>query len=387
MNRKKGIILAAVIILVFGVALILYFGGKRLGGGSSKEKVYVEQVASLGGAGAQNRYSGVVESQKTFDIQKNQERLIKEVFVKVGDEVIVGTPLFEYDTEEVQNQINQDRLELEDMENQISGFNHQIASLEGERRNAPEDQKFQYTTQIQTLQTSIKQTEFSKKSKEVEIQRQQQTIENAVVKSELAGIVKSMSESGADPMTGQPLPYMSILAMGEFRVRGKINEQNIWEIQQGQTVLIRSRLDESKVWEGVISEIDTTPATENSNSFMSFGGAPGETASTYSFYVPLDNIEGLMLGQHVFIELDFGQQEVMEGVWLYEGYLIMEEDSFVWVDNGKGKLEKRKVELGSYDENLGLYEVVSGVSNEDYITYPMPMLYEGMPTTTEEVLD
>ena len=33
-----------------------------------------------------------------------------------------------------------------------------------------------------------------------------------------------------------------------------------------------------------------------------------------------------------------------------ESYIVKEKkEAYVWADNGKGKLEKRKVELGKYD--------------------------------------
>ena len=55
----------------------------------------------------------------------------------------------------------------------------------------------------------------------------------------------------------------------------------------------------------------------------------------------------------------------------------------MWADNGKNRLEKREVELGEYDENLGAYEIVSGLSGEDAIAFPMEGLYEGVATVTD----
>ena len=41
-----------------------------------------------------------------------------------------------------------------------------------------------------------------------------------------------------------------------------------------------------------------------------------------------------------------------------------------WADNGKGKLEKRTVELGEYDEGMDLYEITSGLELTDSIAWP-----------------
>ena len=45
-----------------------------------------------------------------------------------------------------------------------------------------------------------------------------------------------------------------------------------------------------------------------------------------------------------------------------ESYIVKKKkEAYVWADNGKGKLEKRKVELGKYDEELGEYKIKSGL--------------------------
>lgn len=59
------------------------------------------------------------------------------------------------------------------------------------------------------------------------------------------------------------------------------------------------------------------------------------------------------------------------------------DEPYVWVANKKDKLEKRKVKLGEYDEALGEYEIKSGLSQDDYIAYPMDGLYEGVSTVTD----
>ncbi len=389
MSKKKvGIIIAVVVVLIAAVAVGLFFllrGGA--GSANNGDKVYVETVKSVNGAnsGSQNRYSGTVEPQETWDVKKNPEKTVKELFVQEGDMVEVGTPLFEYDTDQIEGQIAQAKLELEGIDNEISGYYTQIDNLKKERKNAPEDAKFQYTTQIQTVETSIKQAEYNKKSKNVEIEKLEESLNNAVVTSELAGVIKKISENGYDPYSGNELPYISVLAVGDFRIKGLVNEMNVWSITPGSQVLIRSRVDEEQTWTGTISEVGTQADTGNNNNGMAYDGGGSETATKYPFYIALDSTDGLMLGQHVFIEMDYGQTEQKEGIWLYDTYVVFEEDgsTYVWADNGRGRIEKRTVEVGEYDENLCMYQILSGLTEEDSITYPMPGLYEGVKTVTD----
>ena len=101
--------------------------------------------------------------------------------------------------------------------------------------------------------------------------------------------------------------------------------------------------------------------------------------------------DGLMLGQHVYIEMDEGQESQKTGIWLSEVYIVdADTDSpYVWAADKKGKLEKRSVILGQHDEELGEYEIADGLSKDDCIAYPSDILEEGMSTTTniEDAMD
>lgn len=392
MSRKKiGVIVAVGVIAVAAViGGIWYFGKGNSGSGKSADKVFVQKVSEIDkwNTGVNSSYSGIVESQETWDVNKDTERQVKEVLVAVGDTVDVGTPLFTYDTKEAENQIAQTKLEIESISNDISNYNSQIDELQKEKKNAPEDQQFEYTTQIQTLQTNIKQSEYDQKSKQADIDKYQQTIDNAVVTSKIAGVIKSINEDGTDA-SGNTTAFMTVLATGDYRIKGKIDEQNVSYLTVGQEVIVRSRVDENVTWKGTITAIDTeTTADNNSNgsvSYMDGSDSSSEGATKYPFYVTLDSTDGLILGQHVFIEPDYGQTEVKEGIWLDESYIVQDDgDPYVWAANDRNKLEKRKVELGEYDDTLFKYEIVSGLTEEDYITWPMTGLYEGVTTVTDE---
>lgn len=388
-KKKTGVIIAVVVVIlviIAVVAAILLTRGSKTGDPS--DKVYVEQVSTImnQNSGVSNQFMGVVESQDILEVNKDSERTVKELAVAVGDEVSVGDVLFTYDTEELQMQVDQAKLDLEGISNEITGYNAQIKELQAEREKVAEDQKLEYTTQIQTLQTTIKQSEYSKKSKQAEIDKLNKSIANSTVTSTIDGVVKSINESGTDNY-GNAAAYLTILATGDYRVKGTADETSIWSLMEGDPVIVRSRIDDSS-WTGTISKVDTENTVSNQNDYYYDG--EGESASQYNFYVTLDSTDGLILGQHLYIELDNGQTEVAEreGLWLYDYYIDMTgDDPFVWVADSKNRLKKSVVELGEYDEDLCAYQIISGLSEEDYIAFPMEGLYEGVTTVTsyEEV--
>ena len=153
-------------------------------------------------------------------------------------------------------------------------------------------------------------------------------------------------------------------------------------------MIIRSRVDSSKTWKGTMGAVDMDNSTENNSSDMAMYGMSGSSdaqtsSSTYPFYVNLDSSDGLMLGQHVYIEADEGQDEEKIGIWLND-YFIVDADTdnpYVWVSGDNNKLEKRSVVLGQYDENLAEYEIADGLTEKDKIAFPTDELKEGMSVT------
>ena len=79
----------------------------------------------------------------------DSSRTIKEILVKVGDEVEEGQTLVTYDTSELEMQVKQAKLELEGIQNEIDSSNKKIATLTDElNKTTDEDDKFSLTTDI-----------------------------------------------------------------------------------------------------------------------------------------------------------------------------------------------------------------------------------------------
>jgi HlyD family secretion protein len=336
---------------------------------------------------------GIVESQETQSVEKDSSKTVKEVYVSEGDMVSEGDELFIYDTEDMEMQLQQLQLELQSIQNNITSYNDQIKDLTTQRQQASADDKLGFTSQIQNIQAMEKEEEYNLSVKQLEIDRQKQSIESAVVTAPMSGIVKKINnDSGSgdsydssDSSSG----FITIMAVGDYRIKGTASELTIYNFYSGMPVIVRSRVDESIVWSGVVDSIDLEPQQDDNNYYY-YDSSSGESTSKYAFYVTLDSIDGLMLGQHVYIEMDNGQTEVKEGLWLPSYYIVTEDDgSYVWARDSKERIEKRKLTLGEYDENTDCYQVLDGLTEEDYIAFPEDDIVEGAETTTnyDDVLD
>ena len=377
-----------IIALCLALGLLLTGCGDRVG--DESEDVYVDSVGELAGmngfAGVQNRFAGMVEPQATLKVNPEQGRTVKTTLVEEGQSVQEGDPLFVYDTEEIQFTLEQAQLEIEQLDNSISTYYSEIAALEEEKKSASEDNQLQYTIEIQNRLASIKQAEYDKKVKQTEMDKQKNQMENDTVYSTMTGVVQSIDETVLDgdttDMYGQEETYITLMASGEYRIKAKINEQNVHQITPGSAVLVRSRVFEDQTWTGVISEIDTSQTEDNVNG-MYYGMSntdASQTSSSYAFYIVLDSYDGLILGQHVYVEL-LSESAGEDLLAIPSAYLMQEGDQwYVWADRD-GKLEKRAVTLGTYYEVEDTYEILSGLTPEDYIASPREGLSEGQTTT------
>lgn len=391
-TKKRICTVIIVLVIVCTVCVGGFFVWKKTGKGGSKssQKVYVQKVSSLNTASdfklSNRSFLGVVEAQESVDVKYDSSKTVAEILVKNGDSVKKGDKLLTYDVEAINLQLEQAKLEVERLQNEITSNKSQIAELEKEKKNVDQDAAVSYTTQILSLQSDIAKNEYDIKAKNVEIKKLEVSTKNAYVTASIDGTVKNvktvdkLQEDGGDVI-------MQITEEGDYRIKGRFNEQNSTDIMQGVSVIVKSRLDDS-TWKGEITSVDTSPQKNSGDDIYSFGSSDEMSqSSNYAFYVKPESFDGLMLGQHVLIEIDNGQDTSINktGIWLYSDFICKDgKKNYVWAKDKDGKIEKRYVEIGQKDEENGDCEIKSGLEKGDYIAYPDKSIEEGMTATTNE---
>ena len=356
---------------------------------SSATAVYVqsvERLAAMGGIAPGNRFLGMVVSEHTAEINRDADKTIAELLVKEGDDVTEGQALFSYDTEELQLNLDKKNLELQQLKSSIETYKQKIATLEKERDTVSGTARLQYTVEIQSAQVDQKEAELKLKTKEDEVKKAQELLDNSTVVSPIIGRVQKINESDTTGSDGKPAAYIVIQQSGSYRVKGVLGELQRGSLKEGDRVKLVPRTDDNTVWTGSVTLVDYENPSQGSETDRNMGIASDEmsTASKYPFYVALDSTDGLMLGQHLYIELDTGDDA--PGVGISGAFLCYNEDgsAYVWAEKG-GKLEKRAVTLGDYDPMTDVQKITEGLSLEDYIAYPDPELCQpGAPTTHDQ---
>ena len=401
--KKKFFVIGGILIIAgaAGVGGWYYYKENYASSSASKEVAYVTKISTLIGedSGVLNRFAGVVEPQDTVKVNIESGRTVTEVKVKTGDEVKKGQLLFEYDLSSIEDSLKEAQLALDRLKNEALSLNEQIKTLEKEKKKANKNNQLSYTIEIETNKMNLKKNEYDQVSKQAEIDKLQAATTDTEVRSEIDGVIQKIDTSKLGSDDGDTLDdsmsydngssdssdnaFITILSTGAYRIKGMVNEQNRNTIVPGSAVLVRSRADDSQIWHGIMGAVDEQNSSNSNNNSGYYGMSSGDdttSSSTYPFYVTLDSSEGLMLGQHVYIEMDEGQEEKKSGIWIGDYYIVDAdtENPYVWAADSKGRLEKRSVILGQHDDDLSEYEIVDGLTKDDSIAFPSDTLVEGM---------
>ena len=374
--KKAAFILALVMLL--GVA-----AGCGAGNGEASVQS-VSMICGLGTAGLTDRFAGVVSAMGETNIKKDDSLSIGEIKVKVGDAVKVGDVLFTYDMSQIEINLEEAQLALEDLKATLADKEAEKKQTEAALDEIVDDVERNKTlNQIRQINLEIRNTNRSIAEKGREIGKLQENLKNTSVKSEVEGEVKSVNPDGGTDNQGNPLPLICIVQTGGFRVKGYVNENNASVLNQGAQVIIRSRVSD-QTWKGTISSIDwNNPAQSNNNYYYDSGSSDTGNSSKYPFYVELSSSDGLLMGQHVYIEPDLGQDAQNTGIQLPASFINDADSSpWVWAQSSSGKLEKRSLTLGDYNAELDTYAVTDGLTAADYIAFPDDTLKAGMTCVT-----
>lgn len=374
------------VMVLAGVMLLSVLVGCGAGTGEEASVQSVSMICGLGATGLADRFAGVITAQSETQIKKDENATVESIKVEVDQEVQAGDALFTYDMSQATLDYEKGQLELERMRNELAGKQEEKVQLEKDKLTASADEQMEYTLELREVNTDILEKEYNISLKEKEVEKLKKTLENVTVTAPVSGRIKAINENGGTDNSGNPLPFMTIVETSGFRVKGYVNENNAAALAEGTEVVVRSRVSD-RTWKGVISMIDWANAQQgNQNSYYYDGGSDDTTMSSkYPFYVELDSSDGLLLGQHVYIEPDFGQEDGGdEAALMLPEYYINDVDTspWVWAQSAKGKLEKRSITLGEYDEMAFAYAVTDGLTAEDYIAFPDETLKAGMTCVT-----
>lgn len=169
---------------------------------------------------ASDRFAGVVVSENTVEITRESDYVIDEVFVKAGDQVRANEKLFSYDIDELNLTIDKQNLEMDKLNKQIKDYNTQIKNLESQiKKEKDKEVKATLELTLRTAKADLTQAEYDKKTLQAEITYNKKIVTNAIVRSPIAGTIRSIDENSD--------PYITIQQTGAYQIKGNLNELSL----------------------------------------------------------------------------------------------------------------------------------------------------------------
>lgn len=129
MKIKKVIAVIVGIAVAFGAVAGGIYGYKSYQDKNLVAEVQPVSYINWGYWGDSETSYGMVTNDSSQEIYLDSAKSIKQIFVEEGDVVKVGDPLMEYDTAELQIDIERKKLEISTIENNIAIANHKMDSL------------------------------------------------------------------------------------------------------------------------------------------------------------------------------------------------------------------------------------------------------------------
>ncbi|MED3549862.1 efflux RND transporter periplasmic adaptor subunit [Cytobacillus praedii] len=266
----------------------------------------------------------------------------KQFFVKKGEEVTIGTPLYEYISADIEADRVRMEAEITKIENQISAIEDHISELTRYRDTLmfEEEEKAEGRAIIHSVEQDIYDKELqaemlgkTAEKYEQELEALQTSEGKLTVVSEYEGIV-------SDVNIGLENPLITINSLTPT-IRGSFNEEERLQAEAGMPAVLSSNLIKNP-WKGTLQEADNLPADRVSE----------KKKSSYPFTIQLDEKapQELLQGSHVNIRLI--TKEVNGAIMVpKESIVRSKKKSFVWVITASGRLEQREIKAGMQSGN------------------------------------
>ena len=217
----------------------------------------------------------------------------------------------------------------------------------------------------------IAELEFNIKMSKAELAIMKKEAADGNVYAEFDGTVVSVLEPDNARQVGMPM--LKITGGGGYYVEGAVSELELDTVREGLAVNVNC-WETGTAYSGVVTQVGIYPV-ENYASY-------DQTNVTYYPYkVFIDENADLQEGAFVTLTYETGGEEQV--LYLENAFIRTEgKDSFVYLRNEAGLLEKRYIETGISTDGYAT-PVYSGLTEEDWIAFPYDRdLREGM--TTEE---
>ena len=223
----------------------------------------------------------------------------------------------------------------------------------------------------------IAQLEFNIRIGKAELKIMEKEASDGKVYAAFDGVVLSVLE----PANARELnvPMMKIAGGGGYYVEGTVSELARESIREGQSVTVNC-WDTGMTYTGSVAQIGSYPVEQDTGF-----GTDSVGVTYYPYKVFIDESADLQEGS--FVSLTYAVDGGGEVLYLENAFIHTEgKNSYVFVRNGEGLLEKRLIQTGTSVDGYAT-PVYSGLEESDYIAFPYSRETREGAQTTEAGID
>ena len=331
--------------------------------------------------------SGVVELDNQQVLKSPEDATVEQVFVRAGDRVKAGAPLIVLRNREgqqqQQNQIIDNQKYLVDLARKREVVQERLAKLKNAEQRLKDSQELltqgfisetdaqDDRDKVDTAQSEVKDAEIEQRKAELDVQKGQaalreiqQRLGDNRLNSPIAALILQVAVKPGDGAKRET----NLLTLGDptrENVRLQLTTLNASKVRINQVARISMIGPNPKTFLGRVVSLSPQASAQNSeNSSSSQPQAKVDAA------VALDRPSNTLIpGGQVSVEIVLNQRRNVVILPL-EAIQQLEEKPFVWIKNGKGRAEKRPVQLGL--QSVTTVEVKSGLQTGEIVVLPSP---------------
>lgn len=241
-----------------------------------------------------------------------------------------------------------------------------VAAIQPMASAASDSDNYVYT-RAQLKQKAAEQ-QIAIQSAEIDEKKAQIDYDGAVEKQEkgqelakIDGVVTKVAESVESLETNEP--YLVVQGSGGIMVQGNVSEMNLDKLTVGSQITVNA-WDTGEMLTAEVTEIGTTPTA-----YTNQNGSENPNNSTYPFQAAVTDSTSLSVGSYV--SLSFTSEVDSSTFYLPMSYVRQENGQYYVMRESKDKkLERQNIQTGKIIDGGSAIEILSGISQEDYICFP-----------------
>ena len=327
---------------------------------------------------------------------------VKEVFVKNGDTVTQGQPLFSYVTSQeltaqsaqydAQAKANGITTAQTSASIKWETYNRKLASLNALRNKynsskdeslldqikSAEDELAQALSDAKTADNEVTNAQIEAEKAQVTAQTESDRMKYDTVTADTAGTITSMNEDlpTQSKAKKEEETFIEIMDKSKTLIKGSVSEFDREKLSVGQRVDVVDRKDPKKRWSGTVTQVGTLTTANAGNSNGGNKQQENPNQGKFPYTVELDQGgEMPLVGSHSYVNVVENAPEAGKVV-VNKAYTFSKNGkTYVWKVEGK-KVKMKEVKTKKVSDRL--VEITEGLTMQDTISTPREGMKDGM---------